>query len=132
LIPEHVSQVHRQLPPCPTLVSDPSLQLAARAVRALGRDVLSRELQFAALGKGWYAMRPFYGYTGRPHHATARAGEVFVRAILDRYASGVPAVLDGEERSPPPIMSWINLVSFGGRLAGLEVPTDQMFRLKEE
>jgi hypothetical protein len=76
-------------------------------------------------------MRPFYGYTGRPHRASARAGEVFVNAILDRYEASIPSVLEGREPSPKPIMSWVELVSFGGRLAGLEVPTDQMYRHKE-
>jgi creatinine amidohydrolase len=131
LIPNHVASIHRELPPCPELPRDPSLQLAARAMRAIGRDQLARELAFAAAGKGWYAMRPFYGYTGRPHRASASAGEVFTNAILDRYESGVPRVLEGQERSPEPIMSWIRLVSLGGRLAGLEVPTDQIYRHKE-
>jgi creatinine amidohydrolase len=128
--PESVSPVYAQLPPCPEVRRDPALDLACRAARAMGRDVLARELDFAANGKGWNAMRPFYGYTGRPHRASAAAGAVFARAILDRYQAGVPAVLDGRERSPKPIMAWVGVLSMNGRLAGLHVPIDQIYKLE--
>src|SRR5207248_3352169 len=100
LAPDSVAKSHVNLPPCPPIRRDPALELAARAARAMGRDLLARELDFAAAGKGWNAMRPFYGYTGRPHRATAQAGAVFTRAFLDTYVRGVEAVLDGRESSP--------------------------------
>ena len=129
--PASVSPRYRDLPPCPEVRPDPALALASRAASAMGRDVLSRELMFAAQGKGWNAMRPFYGYTGRPHQASAAAGEVFANAMLDRYERPMLDVLDGKARSPKPIMQWVNVVSMGGRLSGLHVPTDQIFRLEE-
>jgi creatinine amidohydrolase len=129
--PDSVDPAYPALPPCPPIRRDPALDLASRAARAMGRDVLARELDFAAAGKGWNAMRPFYGYTGRPHRASAAAGEVFARAILDQYEPGVEAVLDGGAASPDPILKWVGVVSMGGRLSGLEVPIDQLFRWKE-
>jgi hypothetical protein len=126
-----VSPIYNPLPPCPEVRRDPALELAARAARAVGRDVLARELDFAAAGKGWNAMRPFMGYTGRPHRASAEAGALFTRAILDTYEPGVEAVLDGRERSPDPIMKWVNVVSMGGRLAGLQVSIDELFKFEE-
>jgi creatinine amidohydrolase len=129
--PESVSPRYTELPPCPPIRRDPALDLASRAARAMGRDLLARELDFAAAGKGWNAMRPFYGYTGRPHRASKAAGEVFAKAILDRYEADVEPVLDGRATSPEPILKWVGVVSMGGRLAGLEVPIDQLFRWKE-
>jgi len=129
--PESVSPIHRQLPPCPPIRRDPALDLAARAARALGRDVLARELAFAANGKGWNAMRPFYGYTGRPHRASVESGRVFAGAILDLFMAGLPEVLDGRVRSPRPIMSWVAAVSMNGRLAGMHVPIDQIYQFQE-
>jgi creatinine amidohydrolase len=126
--PDSVAPCFAQLPPCPPIRPDPALELAARTARWMGRDLLARELDFAAAGKGWNAMRPFYGYTGRPHRASAQAGEVFTRAFLETYARGVEAVLDGRERSPEPILKWVGVLSAGGRLSGLEVPIDQLFR----
>lgn len=131
LAPESVSSTYRQLPPCPPIRRDPALELAARAARAMGRDLLARELDFAAAGKGWNAMRPFYGYTGRPHRASAQAGAIFTRIYLDSYAKSIAAVLDGKERSPEPILKWVGVVSAGGRLSGLDVPIDQLLKFEE-
>jgi creatinine amidohydrolase len=131
LAPQSVSASYKQLPPCPPIRRDPALDLAARAARAMGRDMLARELDFAAAGKGWNSMRPFYGYTGRPHLASAQAGAVFARIFLETYGRGVEAVLEGRETSPEPILKWIGVVSAGGRLAGLEVPIDQLLRFEE-
>jgi creatinine amidohydrolase len=129
--PDSVAPIYTQLPPCPPVVRDPALVLACRAARAMGRDVLARELDFAATGKGWNAMRPFYGYTGRPHRATAASGRFFAEAIIEEYVPVVEAVFDGRARSPKPIMTWVGAVSIGGRLAGLHVPIDQIFRFEE-
>jgi creatinine amidohydrolase len=129
LVPHTVSEVYKRLPPCPPIKPDPALDLAAKAAAAVGRSQLARELGFAAEGKGWNAMRPFYGYTGRPAHATAESGDVFVREILNRYEEGVESVLAGESTSPEPILKWVAAVSLNGRLAGLHVPLDQIFQL---
>ena len=127
--PESVAPSYRQLPPCPPVVPDAPFEVAARIARKMGARELAGELDLAAMGKGWNAMRPFYGYTGRPHRATAQAGAVFAQAILDQYEPMVEAVLDGRGRSPQPIMSWVEAVTFGGRLNPMHVPIDQVFRL---
>lgn len=127
--PESVAPSYRQLPPCPRVMPDATLEYAARIARRMGARELAAELEFAATGKGWYALRPFYGYTGRPHRATAEAGAIFADAMLDQYASGVEAVLDGRGSSPLPIMAWVEAVTFGGRLNPMHVPIDQVLRL---
>ena len=91
--------------------------------RALGRDQLSRELTFAAEGIGWNALRPFPGYTGRPHRATPQAGAVFAAEIVRRYVDGIEDVFAGRAESPPPIMRWVGRLSLGGRIGNLPVPS---------
>jgi creatinine amidohydrolase len=117
--PESVSPDYRSLPPCPDVRPQQSFMLAARAARAVGAETLARELTFAAIGLGWNALRPFPGYTGRPHRATPQAGAIFARAILDGYEPLVEDVMAGRAQSPPPIMSWAGTLSLGGRLGGM-------------
>lgn len=115
--PSSVSSGYRLVPPCPAITPNTLASNAARLAKAAGRDVLSKELALAAFGLGWQALDPFPGYTGRPHRATARSGEVFSRHILDRYRRLVAEVLEGDGRSPPPIMPWIATVTAHGRIA---------------
>jgi creatinine amidohydrolase len=119
--PESVSPDYRSLPPCPEVRPQQSFMLAARAARAVGAEKLARELTFAAAGLGWNALRPFPGYTGRPHRATPQAGAIFASAILDTYEPLVEEVIAGRAQSPPPIMSWAGMLSLGGRL-GIGIP----------
>lgn len=123
LAPETVSAVHTRLKPCPAIVPNAALARAAAVARALRQDVLSRELTFAAAGVGWMELRPFPGYTGRPHLASAAAGEVFVRAMLDRYDPSVRQVFSGGA-PPPPIMPWIVPLTAGGALPATHVPRE--------
>lgn len=118
LAPHSVSPRHLELPPCPPIVPDVLAANASRVARLAGRDVLARELAFAASGLGWTKLDPFPGYTGRPHRATAAAGAVFARFVLDGYERLVEDVLVGDARSPSPIMPWVATVTAGGRLLG--------------
>jgi len=120
--PRSVSPLHRTLPPCPPVVPDGRLRFAARVARALGRPILARELELAAAGFGWGSLRPFPGYTGRPHLASADSGAVFARKIVDGYVPAVEAVFAGRERAPQPIMAWMGRVSGGGRIGGAPRP----------
>jgi creatinine amidohydrolase len=120
--PESVSPDYRSLPPCPEVRPNGSFLLAAKAARAVGAQRLARELVFAAEGMGWNALRPFPGYTGRPHRATPQAGAVFARSILDTYEALMEDVFAGRATSPPPIMSWAGRLSLGGRIGGMSVP----------
>ena len=91
---------------------------APRGLAGLGgATALSKELELAAYALGWHALRPFPGYTGRPHRATAQAGAYFARAIVDRYAALVEDVFAGRARSPRPIMQWSARLSLSGRIA---------------
>jgi hypothetical protein len=83
---------------------------------------LSRELSFAAAAVGWNALRPFPGYTGRPHRATAEAGAVFVERMQEKFVRVVEDVFEGRGESPAPIMQWVGKVSLGGRIGQLSVP----------
>jgi creatinine amidohydrolase len=121
--PESVAPDYTSLPPCPDVRPDTTFTLAARMARALGRDQLSRELTFAAAGMGWNALRPFPGYTGRPHRATPQAGAVFASEIVRRYVAGIEDVFAGRAESPPPIMRWVGRLSLGGRIGNLPVPS---------
>ena len=120
--PESVAPDYTSLPPCPDVRPDGRLALASRLARALGADELSRELGFAAQGLGWNALRPFPGYTGRPHRATPQAGAVFAAEIVRRYVDGIEEVFAGRAESPPPIMRWVGRVSLGGRIGQLAIP----------
>lgn len=114
--PTTVSEVRRELPPCPPIRPALALSLASRAAGALGARGLSRDLAFAAVGAGWYALRPFPGYTGRPALASAAAGAFFAKEIVDRYAATAAEVFAGRARSPRPILGWMPAATLGGRL----------------
>ena len=125
--PESVAPDYTSLPPCADVRPSGTFKLAAKMARALGADRLSRELTFAAEGMGWNALRPFPGYTGRPHRATPQAGAVFAAEIVRRYVEGIEDVFAGRAESPPPIMRWVGTLSLGGRIGNLPVPSlDQM------
>jgi creatinine amidohydrolase/Fe(II)-dependent formamide hydrolase-like protein len=114
--PESVSPKYRELPPCPAIPAlKPWLQAAALARRA-GRKQLADELQFAAYGLGWQAMRPFPGYTGRPHRASPEAGAALAKAFVDGFEQVVEDVFAGRAKSPDPIMKWAQKLSLDGRI----------------
>lgn len=116
LAPESVSPAFRLLPPCPSITPNTLAANAGKLARLAGRDVLAKELGFAAFALGWQSLDPFPGYTGRPHRATAASGAVFTRHILDRYRALVDDVLHGQARSPAPIMPWIATLTAHGRI----------------
>lgn len=115
--PASVAQAFHDLPPCPPVAPDPALARMARAARVLGKERLAQELSLAAAGKGWTSLRPFPGYTGRPHRASAAAGAFFARTIADRYAARAEEVFAGRARSPEPILGWARAATLGGRVA---------------
>jgi hypothetical protein len=82
-----------------------------------GSKRFAAELRFAAIGRGWYALDPFPGYTGRPAQASAAAGAVFAREIVERYAKRAEEIFAGRARSPEPILAWTAKATLGGRLA---------------
>ena len=123
--PSSVSPRFRELAPCPEVTPDRALAAAATVARSLGRTQLAIELEFASVGAGWRALRPFPGYASRPHLANAESGRLFAATILDRYQRIVEDVLAGRAGSPPPIMQWLAAVSLGGRVGNLPIPSTQ-------
>ncbi len=123
---ETVSPSYKLLPPCPALVANQGLLRAASAARALGRRRLAEELELASFGVAWSKLRPFPGYTGSPHLASAEAGQVFAQAIVDRYAERAEQIFAGEARSPRPILGWLVAATLGGRLVPAPVPLEQI------
>lgn len=120
--PDTVLPIYRELPPCPSFSPERAAQVVARLAGRVGARGLSRELGLVADGLGWYALRPFPGYTGRPAEASAEAGAVFAREIVRAYAIAGRDVLYGAARSPAPILRWLTAASIGGRL-GPRVPS---------
>lgn len=119
--PSSVSPTYRTLPPCPPITPDPPFAAASRAARAAGRAELATELHFAALARGWSNLRPFPGYTGRPHRATAAAGAFLAQRIVDHYEVATRAVFDGAP-GPGPIMPWVVGLTLGGLIPPANVP----------
>lgn len=120
---DSVSEVYKTLPPCPKTEPDALLSRAAGTARSLGKSKLAAELMLAARGRAWGQQRPFRGYTGRPHRATAAAGAVFARAIVDKYARTCEDVFAGRAQSPLPPMGWLRAASLGGRFGAGKRPT---------
>ena len=114
--PKSVSALHRQLAPCAEVVPDAALARASRAARALRNPRLADELELAAVGRAWSMLRPFPGYTGRPHQATAAAGAIFAQEIARLYAERAEEIFAGRARSPRPILGWLRAASLGGRV----------------
>lgn len=114
--PESVSPKYRELPPCPPIPAVPAWKRASALARRAGAKRLADELSFAAHGLGWQAMRPFPGYTGRPHRASAQAGAVLASAFVDGFEQAVEDVFAGRARSPEPIMKWAQTLSLDGRI----------------
>jgi hypothetical protein len=87
----------------------------------VGARGLSEQLSFVAAGIGWYAVRPFPGYTGSPALANAASGAVLAARIVDHYAAATRQVLAGGP-APEPVLGWVPWLSLGGRIGVLDVP----------
>jgi creatinine amidohydrolase len=124
--PETVSEIYKTLPPCPEFPPDRYFLRAEKLARAAGQEELADELGLAAAGVGWNRLKPFPGYTGRPHRATKESGAVFARHMIDRLEPEVELVLDGKKAAPKPIMQWARWATLGGRIGVTRVRADQM------
>jgi creatinine amidohydrolase/Fe(II)-dependent formamide hydrolase-like protein len=127
--PESVSPDYTKLPPCPKVAPPRSVLTLANLAAKMGNTRLAGELGFAASGMGWYALRPFPGYTGRPHSANAKSGKAFAEVMVDRFAECACEVFAGRATSPEPIMQWVMLATLGGRVGALSIPASEVRRL---
>ncbi len=115
--PETVDPSYVDLAPCPVYAPQRAFDLAAKAAARLGHTRLAAELRFAAWGTGWKVIAPRAGgYTGSPHRATAAAGSVFARAIVDLYVDAVEATFSRAAPPPAPILSWVGGATLDGRI----------------
>jgi creatinine amidohydrolase len=129
--PDSVDPVYTRLPPCPDIVPDAKLLAGSRAAERCGAAALARELRFSAYGLGWYALRPFPGYTSRPHRASPEAGACFARHLTREFAALAQRVLEGAEAAPRPIMRWMAPATLGGTVGSVGVPLDAIARFEE-
>jgi creatinine amidohydrolase len=129
--PDSVDPLHARLPRCPDIVPDAKLLSASRAAERCGRAALSRELLFSAYGLGWYALRPFPGYTSRPHLASREAGACFARHLTREFAALAQRVLRSDEPPPRPVMRWMAPATLGGTVGTVGVPLDAVARFEE-
>ena len=74
------------------------------------------------MGMGWFALRPFPGYTCEPAMASAEVGEVFARLICDGITEEVERVLVDGAPSTPPVLRWVSTLTFGGLYGRANVP----------
>lgn len=128
--PETVSALHRSLPPCPAYPPHAGVTRLSNWARSAGRERFSQELELVAIAIGWYGLRPFPGYTGRPDLARPEAGEIFARYIVERYAERAELVFRGG-LSPRPVLRWLVPLTLGGRIQGLHVPLDDVQRFAD-
>jgi creatinine amidohydrolase len=124
--PDSVSPRYRDVPPCPELSPHRGVLAAAHLARAAGRSELALELELAAGGLAWYALRPFPGYCGRPHRASAEAGAILSQMIVEGFAECINAVFRGEALSPEPVLPWLRTLSIDGRLRQPAIRSDEM------
>jgi creatinine amidohydrolase len=122
----HVSPDHVRLPPCPPTHPPRALLTLARLFEAAGKHRFAGELRVMAGGLAWMALRPFPGYTSRPHHATSAAGEVFVTEMLDRIEELAKKVFLGGAASPRPPFTWMRALTLGGRTPMPKVPIEDV------
>lgn len=122
--PEHVASDYTSVPPCAPTHPPRALTTLARLFAAAGRRKLAGELRVMAEGIAWMNLRPFPGYTSRPHLASAAAGAVFVDGMLDRVEELARRVFVNGERSPRPPFKWMRALTLGGRIPNPRVPLD--------
>lgn len=122
--PSSVRSIYKELEPCPAIVPDKALAAASRLAERFGQHELALELELTAMGRGWYSMRPFFGYTGAPAEADARAGAVLATLLVDFMVELCRRVFAGSPH-PAPMMPWLRTLTLGGRLPTHDVrPTD--------
>jgi creatinine amidohydrolase len=106
---------HRDVPPCPPFAPDRRVAAVAGLLRQAGLQRRADELGFLATGLAWYGLRPFPGYTGRPHLANPETGAHLARLLSSAFANLAEEVFAGGE-GPAPMMRWLAPLTLGGRI----------------
>ncbi len=115
LAPETVGAYHL-VPPCPGLTAKPGLTRVAALAGRLGLSALATELHFMARGLAWYGLRPFPGYAGAPHLASAEAGQAVVDELMPAMVEAACRCLVDGEVGPGAALSWLGPVTLWGRI----------------
>lgn len=123
--PESVTN-HAAVPPCAEIKPLTGILRIANFFRGLGRVQLADELQALAAAAPWYGLRPFPGYTGRPHHATAAAGAIVAEREVRLITECALKVFAGEMLAPRPVMTWIEKMTLGGRIGEIRIPASEI------
>lgn len=118
--PDGVDPCYAKLPPCPEIVPDARLIRASSVAARAGKAHFAKDLETAAHFIAWRALRPFPGYTGRPHLASAEAGRAILRHVVGILADITWSVLEQGAPVPPPPMDWLARATLGGRLIRAE------------
>jgi hypothetical protein len=115
--PDMVSVLHRTLPPCAPFGPVRAVDVLARAAALAARGSRTAiELDYAAHGLGWFALRPFPGYSSRPHLANAASGGIVAEAIQEGLLAVARDVLDRGAEPPAPPMRWLLALTLDGRV----------------
>ena len=122
--PASVSPRHVDLAPAVSLPRDRFIGAASAVAHRFGAGGLAAELDFLATAATWTRVRPFVGYTGRPHLATAEAGRRIAARFVERYAEAAEAVLYGKGEIPRAPFRYLPALTLGGRLEPTFVPAD--------
>ena len=115
--PKSVRGIVSTLPPCPPLVPSKGYKVLVSALRKAGFSKLANELLLVGKAIAWTELRPFPGYTGRPHRASPEAGALLAELIRKRYVALAHSVLYGTGLSPAPVLDWMPVATMGGRVA---------------
>lgn len=107
---------HERVPPCALLEPVAGPARGARLAARLGLEQLSTELRFMARGLAWYGLRPFPGYSGAPHLASAEAGQAVVDQLMPRMLEAARATLIQGEPGPGPALAWLGPATLWGRI----------------
>ncbi len=116
LLAPHTVKGHERVPPCPLMEPKAAPLGGSRLAAKLGLAELSAELSFMARGLAWYGLRPFPGYSGVPHLASAEAGQALVDHLLPRVYAVARGCLLGAEPAPGPALGWTGPVTLWGRI----------------
>jgi creatinine amidohydrolase len=112
---------HTEVPPCPPILPVAPIAMLAGLFRKMGFQAAARDFGFISSALGWYALRPYPGYTGRPHLASAKAGAIMAAVISEQGARYAADVFAGRARSPEPVLKWLAPVTLGGRIGSPHV-----------
>ncbi len=105
-----------KVPSCSVIVPVSVFRHASTLAKFFRNPPLAIELNFLALALGWFAIRPFPGYSGMPHLANSRAGELLVKRIATQMHDHIKAVFDSNELPMPPPLLWLETLTWRGRL----------------